>query len=78
MNDCFGDMKEVQHAGGVVNDQSCDEPKSQSLCPDRIDRNRIVSEVDCQTVGYMLFSIIIIKTHTNISYKSYVDINLFG
>ena len=63
MDDCFDDMKKVTYGSRIqaklVDDQSCEDPRYQSMCQETIDQNRILFEEDCISPGYMLFKIIL-------------------
>ena len=55
MDQCFEDMDEVTYGSRViaklVDDQSCEDPRYESLCEQAMAEDRIIDELDCQTPG---------------------------
>ena len=55
LDDCFDDMQKIMYGSRVItkliDDESCDDPRYESICQDLIAQNRIVSEENCQTPG---------------------------
>ena len=57
MDQCFDDMEEVTYGSRIiaklVDDQSCDDPRYESICRDAMASDRVINEDDCQTPGYV-------------------------
>ena len=53
LDECFNDMPKVKYGSRVlvkiVDDESCDDSRYESMCQEMMDQNRIVLEDDCQT-----------------------------
>ena len=62
MDDCFEDMAKVTYGSRIlvklVDDQSCDDPRYESICLEALEQERIIMEDNCRTIGYMPLKII--------------------
>ena len=53
LDDCFDDMEKVDYGARVlaklVDDESCDDPRYESICKDLISEDRIILDTSCQS-----------------------------
>ena len=62
LDDCFSDMVKVTYGSRVqaklVDDQSCEDVRYQSICQEQMIQNRVLLEEKCRSPGYKFLTII--------------------